>query len=282
MNNNDNPMQDIQRIDNQYNSEHPLCRFQSVLYNKIPSSLNANCFDKPPFIRTQIWDQGIRNNPDRNKLVPVGICGYKQLNQRSNLCLAGHCSAIKRFQEISEKVDVLKDEIDIKTKQQITDLKQTQIHLSHRLLAILRCYICTITASQSEDNTMVTPKEMKLKHVMDQMGREQKGLTNLYGHINKLMEQINMEQPHGHNAEQQSKHFMNNNTLILNDCDHIDPQNMKTMFSFLKQQQNFLQLLAKTVQSDARDLSVIANGTQNKNGSHSPQLSTLLNNSHIY
>merc|ERR1719410_99882 len=178
-----NPMNKIEQVHHQYDAQHPLCRFETVVYNKLPSTMDANCFDKPPLIRSQVWDQGIKQNPNPSKFVPVGVRGYNELNQRSNLCLAGHCSAIKRFQEISEKINMLKDEINIKTKQSIVDLKQSQIHLSHRLLAILRNYICKMADSQKHRANLsevslhnLSGKEMKLKNVLAQMNEESKQL----------------------------------------------------------------------------------------------------------
>lgn len=247
---NENPMDNIQRIYAQYNAQNPLCRFETVLYNKIPSSMNTNCFDKPPLIRSQVWDQGMKNNPDSSAFVAVGIRGYNELNERSNLCLAGHCSAIKRFEEISEKVNALRDQINIKTKQTIVDLKQSQIHLSHRLLAILRNYVCKMTADQSNCANL-NSKEMKLKNVLCQMDEESKQLVHLYAHINKLSANLRAEH-NANNHGESSKNFINNKS------------SMKQIFSFLKQQQQFVKLLADTTKNDIKDLNVIADTTKNR------------------
>ena len=267
--NGDNPMKHIERIYQQYNAQHPLCRFETVLYNKIPSTMNANCFEKPPLIRSQVWDQGIKQNPDHRKFVPVGIRGYNELNQRSNLCLAGHCSTIKRFQEISEKINELKDQINIRTKQTIVDLKQSQTHLSHRLLVILRNYVCKMSAAQSHGANLseislhsLSGKEMKLKNVLAQMNEESKQLAHLFGHISKLSANFGQNSMLSHNGSDSGdgelgKHYLNNN------ADHMDPANMKQMFCFLKQQQQFVQLLAKTVQNDVKDLNVISRVNNN-------------------
>eukprot|EP01084_Bolivina_argentea_P023114 43062_1 len=291
-----NPMIDISRLHNQYNPENQQCRFETVLYNKIPPTMNASAFDKPPLIRPQIWDRGIKDNPYPNKLVPVGIRGSNELNQRSNLCLAGHCSAIKRFQEISEKINVFRDEIGIKTKQTITDLKQTQIYLSQRLLAILRVYVVKMTDAQSSNTNNnlslhngnhLSAKEMKLKNVLQQMSRESKQLVQLYTRVHKLSYDLNIESRSRdasldikdtamNDTSSNLTNYCNTNAIVSMDLDHPDPRNMKQMFGFLKQQQMFVQLLSETVQSDVKDLNVIQNGIQNAAQNNSPQIKSML------
>ena len=291
-NSNDNPLNDIQHIYNQYNGQHSTCRFETVLYNKIPSNINKSTFEKPPLIRPQIWEQGIKNNPSSSELIPVGIRGYKELNERSNLCLAGHCSSIKRFQEISEKVNKLKEEIDIKTKQTIHDLKQQQIYLSNRLLAILRCYVVKMVGNNDNNNSQIilnnnqnvsnlnisslhsssnglSKQEMRLKHVLDQMSQESKQLMHLNQHINKLSSQLAIEGKTDKNGDIEGSFI--GNTVIMEGLNHSNPKNMKRMFTFLKQQQQFVGLLAKTVQNDMKDMSVIMDGidTKNKSSNHS-------------
>jgi len=305
---NDNPLQDITNIANQYNPNHTQCRFESVLYNKLPTNISKSSFDKPPLIRTQIWEQGIKNNPSPSNLIPVGIRGYQQLNERSNLCLAGHCSSIKRFQEISEKVNKLKEEIDIKTKQTIHDLKQQQIYLSHRLLSILRTYTVKLNANNQNQNELqqnlnnsslnnsslslhreqknngLSMEEMKLKRVLDQMSQESQQLMLLFQHVNKLSSHLEIEG--GHNkkdllSNNSNSTFIGNNAVILDGLDHPDPNSMKQMFSFLKQQQQFVGLLAKTVQSDIKDMGVINNGISMANPNNNNNTRSDLFNSRI-
>ena len=286
---NDNPINDIHNISYQYNPNHPQCRFETVLYNKIPSNMNKATFDKPPLIRTQIWEQGIKNNPSPSDLIPVGIRGYQQLNERSNLCLAGHCSSIKRFQQISEKINQLKEQIDIKTKQTIHDLKQQQIYLSHRLLAILRTYTVKLNETDNSNNNNInninnnnsslslhsmeinkkngglSMGEMKLKRVLEQMSQESKQLMLLFQNINKLSSHLEIEGVNKggittDSVMMEGRTFVGNNAVILDGLDHPDPNSMQQMFSFLKQQQQFVSLLAKTVQSDIKDMGIIING----------------------
>eukprot|EP01083_Nonionella_stella_P172544 592500_1 len=283
-----NPMMDISHLHNQYAAQHPECRFETILYNKIPSTMNVKLFDKPPLIRTQIWDRGITNNPYPNKLVPVGIRGYVELNQRSNLCLAGHCTAIKSFQQISEKINILKDEVNIKNKQCITDLKQTQIHQSHRLLAIMRAYIAqmtndtqslndstlTVRSHNANDLNMLSAKEMKLRNVLNQMKRESKQLINAYGRINKLSYDLDIES-RGEGVLLSVEGDANDVREPVNGFNnHPNQKNMNQMFGFLKQQQMFMQLLSNTVQSDIKDLDVIQNGIQSVQQNNSPQNNT--------
>jgi len=300
----DNPLHQIKQIADQYDASHGMCRFETILYNKLPANIPSSSFDKPPMIRTQIWDQGIKNNPSPTELIPVGIRGYQQLNERSNLCLAGHCSAIKRFQEISEKLNALKNEININTKQSIVDLKQMQIHLSLRLLSILRVYVCQVTQSspqnavassssslhpsssssmaiamnlsQSTPTTttaptmpLLCPSELKLKHVLQQMMRESKQLASLYQHVQKLSLQLGMDD--GSMYRRNGGGGSGGMGMQMQSMDHIDASSMKQMFEFLQQQQKFVSLLTKTVQNDVKDLNVIGNGIEPQNVQYSQQ-----------
>merc|ERR1712130_696559 len=95
---------------------------------------------------------------------------------------------------------------------------------------------------------------MKLKNVLVQMDEESKQLIHLYGHINKLSVNLGLN-----NHGESSKHFMNNKSL-----NYMNPENMKQMFSFLKQQHQFVKLLADTTKNDIKDLNVIADTPKNR------------------
>jgi len=180
-------------------------------------------------------------------------------------------------------VNALKDEVNIKSKQTIVDLKQSQIHLSQRLLAILRTYICKITQANNQNNASLHRlgnQEVKLKNVLAQMNEESKQLVHLYGRVNKMCANLGLNsrenqngyangELHRENGMAMGRQFMTSNGM-QQQMEHVNPNNMKQMFSFLKQQQQFIQLLAKTVQNDMKDLNVIANG--NGNSMHAPSM----------
>merc|ERR1719206_107695 len=242
-----NPLSVMSHLQSQYDARSAQCRFECVLYNKIPANMSAAAFDKPPLIRTAVWEQGLANNPSANKLVPVAVRGYDEMRQRSNLCLAGHCSAIKRFEELSQRIAALKHQIDAKTKQTITDLKQTQLFLSQRLLAVLRAFVCQSQTENQNPNlkTPMSQNELKLQKALERMARESNELLSLFAHVKRVASRMDSDR----------KGF-----VVQSDAEHLSAEAMQQMFAFLKQQQNFVHLLAKTVQTDIKHLDVVRHG----------------------
>jgi len=258
----------------QYKDDNPQCRFQTVLYNQIPDNVHPKKFQKPMLIRSQIWEQGVENNPDPKRLYPVAINGYQELNERSKLCCSAHVKWLKEMEAKDQMIRALREDMEVNTKPMIADMKQTQMHLSHRLLAVLREYVCQSGSNLSGNNALalgaplgsnqnasnislhsmaaalpLSLKEMDMKVNLERMSNECREMMARYMQINRMWTQLGID---GENS-----------SIVVSDAvEHIDAKNMKQMFQFLKQQQNFIQLLSNTVQCDMKDLDIIREGTR--------------------
>lgn len=272
--NGSNPMVAVQRIADQYNPQSAGCRFQTVLFNQTPQGVAPSMLEKPPLIRPQIWAQGVQSNPYPKRLIPVAVAGYNDLTLRSELCLSAHVKLQKEMQSKEEALRGLRDRMEVSIKPMIADLKQNQIQLSHRLLAVLRGAVCrmaeeqTLGPNQNASNlplavalshshlsgrsaweSPLSAKELQMKAELDRLSRESRELMAGYSRIHKMWDHLNID---GVTA---------NIRRVTVSNDGLEPKNMKLMFDFLKQQQSFVQLLASTVQADLKDLAVIRQGS---------------------
>jgi len=266
--NGSNPMVAVQHIADQYNPQSANCRFQTVLFNQTPQGVAPPMLEKPPLIRHQIWAQGLQSNPDPKRLVPVAVAGYNDLTLRSELCLSAHVKMQKELQSIEEALRGLRDRMEVAIKPTIADLKQNQIQLSHRLLAVLRGAVCRMTEDQtlgpnqnasnlplavisgrSAWESPLSAKELQMKAELDRLSRESRELMAGYSRIHKMWDHLHVD------GVAAGIHRV----TVSNEG--LEPENMKLMFEFLKQQQSFIQLLASTVKADQKDLEVIRQGT---------------------
>ena len=280
-----NPRSVMQRIFSEYNphSNNPNCRFEAILYNKVPRN-STKYFEKPPWVRAQLWDQFVNNNPDKNNLVPVAVRGYEQLNERGRLCLAGHLSIIKSHSKIIEKINELKYNIEKKIKDKILELKQVQIDLSYRLLVIIKAYIIlsqkqqqqqlqNVAMSQqglTEQNKQMvavisglTNGEKEMKRRLDILTHETRKLHHLMANIDKSMMEIANESNFNKNRMDIT---VGTNVMIDDYNDIMDkPENAKMVFNFLSDQTKIISQLMKTVNKDLDDIEIIKGGIVSAN-----------------
>merc|ERR1712228_404223 len=125
--NTNNPISVINKLLSEYSPNTPNCRFETILYNRVPKDKIAS-FEKPPCVRAVLWDQFVSKNPDKQNLVPVAVRGYNELCDRGRLCLAGHLSTINSFSHLANKIKERKQK-DKAIKEKILELKQIQINL---------------------------------------------------------------------------------------------------------------------------------------------------------
>ena len=275
-NNFDNPLPKIKKLFNEYNPNTNECRFESILYNKIPKNSNKNNYIKPPNVRTQLWEYALKNNPNPKELIPVCIKGYNELNERSKLCLAGHISTQNYYNKISNKIDKIKHDINNKIKQKIIELKETQINLSNRLLIILREYIVKITNNYKNNNNNnnynntfnndllfndnslpLNRNEIQLKNTLQTLLTDVKLLQKNFYEINELTVNFNNNNNITNN---------NNNNYGYNIFNNIsNDKNIDKLYEFLDKNTKLLKYLTQTVHNDLNDLDVILKGMNSVN-----------------
>jgi len=254
-----NPLDEVKAIFDQYDRRSPNCRFECILYNKVPLS-DAHKFHKPPLVRPQVWDQGVKQNPDPKQLVPVAIRGFADLEERANLCLAGHLSCHTVFEDLSNKLNDLRIKINRKLQDDIQELKRTQIVLSRRLLVVMRQYIeiSTGQVGRITYNAMpsgaldgrfdtLNPNEMQLKQVLHRLLRESRTIVSQFQHVDELLHTVNSTT--GSVAE-----------ITRISTEPINPKMMQNMFEFLKNQQQLIRHMTQTIDMDLEDLKVIEKG----------------------
>eukprot|EP01083_Nonionella_stella_P075998 206878_1 len=266
-----NPLSVIRKLVSEYlpAEDNPNCRFETILYNKVPKQRMIS-FEKPPFVRAVVWDKFVANNPDPHNLVPVAVRGYSALHDRSKLCLAGHVSATKSYSEVMDKINELKYNIDKKMRDQILELKQIQIRLSHRLLVILKTYVLMSVQqehiqqgnrSHARNNREVmsmprlNPDENRMKKNLDALMKQTRSLYFRMSNVDKSIQHVSMEPGY-----EQKRMDIQRNVVHEDSGMFVDPNNKKAIFNFLHDQTKILSQLSKTVQKDMDDLNIIENG----------------------
>jgi len=170
---------------------------------------------------------------------------YKSLTQRSELCLSDHVKMQKELESNEDALRKLRDRMEVEIKPTIADLKQNEIQLSHRLLAVLRA-VCRRT-NRSAWESPLSEKELQMEAKMDRLSRESRELMARYSRIQrKVWDHLHVD------GVAVSKKNMKRRPPASNEG--LEPENMKQMFEFLKQQQSIIQLLDSTVKDDLKVL----------------------------
>lgn len=102
---------------------------------------------QPRNIHPQVWNLFCMRNPHPQKLIPIAVQGYEQLQKRSEFALAGHITCNKAYAQLNKMLDDIKIDIAVRMKRTILELKEVQLDLSLRLLMIFREYICEQTVN---------------------------------------------------------------------------------------------------------------------------------------
>merc|ERR1712129_443903 len=193
-------------------------------------------------------------------LVPVAVRGYNELCDRSRLCLAGHLSTIKSYQDISKKINVQKEQMK-KTQDVILELKRMQINLSHRLLVVIKTYIHLSVAYQHQNpNVSVVPRltesEKVMKGRLSILMREMQNLNYSMAKVQRMTKRIAMTDGYnGSNDQMQMNKFHQSEERVVDEA-----ENGKNIFNFLSDQNKIIAFLSKTVQKDMDDLNVMTDG----------------------
>lgn len=212
------------------------CRFETVIYNRVPSHCVHN-FVKPP-CRPEVWERAVRENPDPSSLVPVLVRGFDQLKKRALLYQRGRNSCLAAFDELKSKLQEAKQEQENK-KKMFAEIKKRQLNLSHRFLKILRQY-----AVLQGRNAPLFPEEIDLHRRLTQLIPEQ------------------------HNAQQFQARVEERLSLPRSDLqpdsfEVPDQENMKKLYNFLREHQANIWRLMKTVEDDVKVISVMEKGINN-------------------
>jgi len=159
--------------------------------------------------------------------------GFKGLKTRVLLYQKGRNSCIAAFEELQKKIEEAKQEQETK-KKTFTEIKKTQLSLSHRILKILRQFAVT-----QHRNTPLTPEEIDLHRRLTQLIPEQ---HNKHQFQDRVEETIATLPPQD---------------LSQTTIESPDAENMKKLFRFLKEHQNNIRRLMKTLEDGKRDIQIL-------------------------
>ena len=251
------PKDVMQKLYGEYNPQSPNCRFEVILYNRVPPNQVGNFrLQKPVNVRPQLWDQFVANNPDKTHLAPTAIRGYHDLDIRSKLCFSGHCKMIKSYELIAERVDALKMDIEKRMKDQILELKQIQMDLSYRLLVVIKAYILKSLQTQREQQGQVIEaalnvNERRMQEMLEGLVGEARELQYKMAHADRLMAEVGS-----------GMSMAVTETRTVDEEAMFDQKSMNAMFNCLTDDTKIISYLAKTVQKDYDDLEIMRSGLE--------------------
>ena len=90
-----------------YDPTSPLCRFQSIFYNRVADPSKLRSFIPPPHANPALYQRAVRSNPDPTSLTPSLAVGFEDLKRRLEAqreARAVHEAAVKGIRESVEEM----------------------------------------------------------------------------------------------------------------------------------------------------------------------------------
>ena len=90
-----------------YDPTSPLCRFQSVFYNRVADPSKLRSFIPPPHANPALYQRAVRSNPDPSSLTPSLAVGFEDLKRRLDAqreARAVHEQAVRGIREAVEEM----------------------------------------------------------------------------------------------------------------------------------------------------------------------------------
>jgi nuclear pore complex protein Nup54 len=176
----------VREIKEYYNTQSPNCAFQHIFYN-LPAQPPTGPTPQPPNANPQLWQQGVSQNPEPRRLVPVVVSGFEGLKDRlgeQQKLLKAHEKAVE---EIETFVVQTKRKHERGTNQRIEEFLRRHQELSHRLLKV----ICKLEALQSRGFSWY-PEEETFHARLEHLQRELDKPTQFKWRLNELASQVSM------------------------------------------------------------------------------------------
>uniref|UniRef100_S4RN35 54 kDa nucleoporin n=1 Tax=Petromyzon marinus TaxID=7757 RepID=S4RN35_PETMA len=196
----------------------------------------------PAGIDPIIWEQAKIDNPDREKLIPVPMVGFKELHQRLKSQEEMTKLHQSRLEIIGEDILELK-KLQTSTLAKSQQYKRKQLELSHRLLQVV-----TKQEVMRKSGCAIQSDEEQLRVTLESLQGDLNAPTQfcMQGRLNELMSQVRM-QSHCGVARSDDKYS-------------VEPGLLMEIKQHLRQQQEGLSHLISIIRDDMDDLKTIERG----------------------
>jgi nuclear pore complex protein Nup54 len=207
--------------------------------------------DKPPSgINPILWEQAKRNNPNPNKLIPVPIIGFKELNKRFKLQEQENQAQKSCLYNLKEDIETINTKNRL-LMNKIEQYKNKNEELEHRLLKVMINYeirrklgICF----QEDEKYLRNVLESLYIELSSPINKEiQKQKLNEFLEIVKSYELNNLKQ-------HQQQQIKSDNKIDLNNLEGIQHS--------LRDQHKIFKSLIEIINKDLNDLNLIKRNIQ--------------------
>lgn len=174
----------VQKILNAWNLNHPDCAFQRFFYNKVPVE-QAALYVKPPNYNQQKWDEAVANRPS-NSVVPVLAVGFPDVQKRINMQIQQVNTYRIRMREIVETLGRLSNKHDLDFSIKLAEAKNRHVRLSERILRLaIKVHVLR------HRGYALKPNEEELRKKLDDLT---KSLNNpeIFGRLNEIWARITL------------------------------------------------------------------------------------------
>ncbi|ELT87031.1 hypothetical protein CAPTEDRAFT_154507 [Capitella teleta] len=191
----------------------------------------------PTGIDPLIWQQAKLDNPDPEKLIPVPMTGFSDLNNRLQLQEAETAIQQSRLEMITQEIASLQHrQSDMVAK--IEKYKRRQLELGHRVLKVMAKQEISRKAGFA-----IQGEEEQLRVQLEAIQGELNAPTQFKGRLNELMSQLRMLNQLGQGQPSVSY--------------HMTPAAQSEIKDHLKQQQQGIRHLIDIIKEDLDDLKLI-------------------------
>ncbi|TFK75520.1 hypothetical protein BDN72DRAFT_757282, partial [Pluteus cervinus] len=231
---------------------------QYIFYNLVEPS-QVGLYTRPLNVAPEVWEQGVRENPDPSCLVPVIATGFDDLHVRVKAQTDTASNQQKVLQELKSRLEALREKHAVNNISRLQKAQFQQTQLTQRLLAFIQHLHLLIPAVRSSS---LRPEEEQLRGQLEEIAEEiRRG--RLKGRLNELwalLGAVNASRPGGAAGG-------------VGDWAVVDEDGLAQISQILTEQQNGLAHLTKILQKDSKDLSIIT-GTKSSSRSDGSSGST--------
>jgi len=201
----------------------------------------------PAAIDPVIWKQANLENPDKEKMIPVPMMGFKSLNQRlqlQNQMTEGHQN---RNDIIQKEIRKLQDK-QATTRSKIEERKRRILDLSHRVLEVI-----IQQEIQRKSGLAIQTEEEQLRTQLEALNNQLRAPTQFRGRINELLSSIRMQ-------------YEGDMRPISGPTGSLDTTAIADIQKHLKNQQEGINHMVELMKTACSDLEIIETGLMESEG----------------
>lgn len=210
--------------------------------------LKAYLANPPAGIDPLIWRQAKLDNPDADKLIPVPMIGFSELQRRLKHQEQQTKLHSARLGVISQDTSMLQQKhTDMLAK--IEQYKRKHLELGHRVLQVM-----VRQEVYRKQGYTIQADEEQLRVMLEAIQAQLNAPTQFKGRLNELMSQIRLQSQTGSSR-----------------CDttyQMDESVQQEVQQHLKQQQEGIQLLINIIKDDIQDLGLIEHALSETDMAH--------------